>query len=702
MRSTRNTTAPNQAALKLWLRATLLACAALGGVDAPEVEAQDYRAAARATRTDFDSARSESSVSRAVAERAIAENVGAMLPEAGLVVSHTGSISAVPILRGLTGSSVLLMSDELRLNDSLTRPGGNSLLNLLDPESVEEVEIIRGPASVLYGSDALGGVVRVESKTLATGPGAASDASATIYGRGSLADKAGRGSAAVEGVHGVVGARVSGGVGRAGLITRGGDLGEQPFTGHHDATLSSRLQLTPTRQHDLSLSYQLGHQWDVPRSDVSTPEDQQRTVTLDRDAALLRYGGDFSERGVRVQGFAGMISRRELRERARDGGLEQEYDRVLSYQLGASVTFLAAPGASLDLGADAVLERIGSSAVDTAADGTVERGRGRYLDDSRYDMAAVYALWSQALDAQWKLLVGARATLVHAEAPIDPLFDAELQKPLDRTLLGPVGSVGVRFDVTPELSWLLSGLSGFRAPNLEDFQAFGGGARGFTVPSSELSEEHSWTLETGLKLARPKLQASLFVFGSVLTGLIVRVPSSWDGMTEIDGEPVLKRDNASRAVLIGAEAELRARLPYDLYASAAASAVWGETRRPDESGTEITEPASKVPGPLAALRFGWERERGPYFAELAAVFQMPQTRLSEGDRMDVRLCEDGPEGCDRVAGYVNLALRAGVRVDDILALTVAVDNLLDVAYKTYASGAYATGRNLIVGLRGSL
>ena len=81
---------------------------------------------------------------------------------------------------------------------------------------------------------------------------------------------------------------------------------------------------------------------------------------------------------------------------------------------------------------------------------------------------------------------------------------------------------------------------------------------------------------------------------------------------------------------------------------------------------------------------------------------MSQSRLSESDKLDVRLCPDGPDDCTEVKGYVNLALRAGVRMNNQLAITAVADNLLDVDYKPYASGAYATGRNFILGIRGSM
>ncbi|HKP57462.1 MAG TPA: TonB-dependent receptor [Polyangiales bacterium] len=671
--------------------------------ESPSARAQDYRAAATTTRSSFDSARSETRVDRADAERVATENVGDLLSQAeGLVVSRTSSVSAVPIIRGLTGSSVLLMVDELRLNDSLTRPGGNALLNLIDPESVRDIEVVRGPASVLYGSDALGGVVRVRTKQLATGPEAESYAAGTIYGRGAVAERAVRGSAAVEGVYQSFGARLSGGRGHAGLLLRGGGLGEQPFTGHDDATFAGRLELTPSKRHSLTISHQSGHLWDVPRSDVSTEEDRQSTLSLARDAVVLSYAGDLPEQSLQVRAFSGMVLRRELRERLRNERVEHEYDGVLGYQFGAAATLLLDGGASLELGTDAVLERVSSSSSETAASGDVSYDRGRYVGDSSYDMAALFALWSQPFAERWTLLAGVRGTLINAEAPLDPLFDRELQERLDQTLVGPAASLGARLDVSSELSIMLSLLTGFRAPNLEDFQAFGGGARGFTIPNPNLHEERAWTLESGFKFRRSELQASLFVFGSLLRGQIVRVPGSWGGDSEIDGEPVLQRENASRSVMVGGEAELRASFQFGLYTAAAFWAVWGETRRPDESGDELTEPATKIPGPAAALRVGYERSQSPYWAEAAAGFQLPQTRLSEGDRLDVRLCPDGPDACERVDGYVDITLRAGLRLDPGLTFTIALENLLDRAYRTYASGAYAPGRNLVLGLRMSL
>jgi outer membrane receptor protein involved in Fe transport len=647
--------------------------------------------------------RSTMKIERSTTKETAPGDVGEVLSQSGVVVSRTGSSSAVPILRGLTGYQVLLMADELRLNDSLTRAGGNALLNLIDLESIQRLEVIRGPASVLYGSDAMGGVVRVITRR-ADPPHDMSGVGANLYARFATATRAQRIQGSVGALHGPFGAYISGSYQHSGLLQRGGGLGAQPFSGYDLATISSQLTLYRTPRHNLSLSHQSGHIWDAPRTDVSTLEDRQSTLHLDRDAALLRYEALFPDQRMRLSAYAAISLRSEERERARPMRLQIERDSVLGSQLGTTLNIGLWRDAALDVGVQATLERIGSGTEDRNTESRmVSRERGRYLDGSRYDSAALFALYTQPLGSRFLVQAGARATWVGASAGIDPLFDAQAQQQLDRSFFGESLSLGTRFEITPQLAWLLNVLSGFRAPNLEDFQTFGGGARGFSIPNPILHPERSWTAETGLKWGSRELQASVFTYATLLTDLIVRVPSTFQGMSEVDDEPVLRRENASHGYLIGAEAELLAQLGQGWFSALRASGVWGETIRPSDAGVSLREPATKVPGPLAALRVGFSSgEQGMFFAHADLQAQLPQSRLSESDRLDVRLCENGPERCDKVNGYVDLSLRAGLRLLTRVTLTLSLDNVFNAAYKTYASGVYAPGRNFILGIRAQL
>lgn len=76
--------------------------------------------------------------------------------QSGLAVSSTGPGIVRPVIRGMYESQVLVLWDGVPMLD--LRPGGNHVL-LLEPEQIQRVEVARGPGSVLYGSNAVGGIV---------------------------------------------------------------------------------------------------------------------------------------------------------------------------------------------------------------------------------------------------------------------------------------------------------------------------------------------------------------------------------------------------------------------------------------------------------------------------------------------------------------------------------------------------------------
>ncbi|HEX9691659.1 MAG TPA: TonB-dependent receptor [Gemmatimonadales bacterium] len=82
----------------------------------------------------------------------------------GLDVSGVGASQVRPIIRGQRGQRILLLSDGLRLNNSRRQQDFGELPALVDVSAVERIEVVRGPSSVLYGSDAIGGVVNVITK----------------------------------------------------------------------------------------------------------------------------------------------------------------------------------------------------------------------------------------------------------------------------------------------------------------------------------------------------------------------------------------------------------------------------------------------------------------------------------------------------------------------------------------------------------
>lgn len=93
-------------------------------------------------------------------QRRMAGTVASTLEaEPGVSVTSMGPATARPVIRGLSGDRVLMLEDGARVGD--VSNSGSDHATALDPSSARRIEVVRGPASILYGSSALGGVINV-------------------------------------------------------------------------------------------------------------------------------------------------------------------------------------------------------------------------------------------------------------------------------------------------------------------------------------------------------------------------------------------------------------------------------------------------------------------------------------------------------------------------------------------------------------
>jgi hemoglobin/transferrin/lactoferrin receptor protein len=108
----------------------------------------------------------------------------------GLMVQKTSAAQGAPYIRGFTGFRTLLLIDGIRLNNSVFREGPNQYWGTVDPLSLARLELVKGPASVLYGSDAVGGTVNAVSltPTFSSPPSSAPPADARLSHRYASAD----------------------------------------------------------------------------------------------------------------------------------------------------------------------------------------------------------------------------------------------------------------------------------------------------------------------------------------------------------------------------------------------------------------------------------------------------------------------------------------------------------------------------------
>ena len=82
----------------------------------------------------------------------------------GLDVTGVGANQVRPSIRGQRGQRILLIQDGLRLNNGRRQQDFGEIPALVDVGKIESIEIVRGPSSVLYGTDAIGGVVNLRTR----------------------------------------------------------------------------------------------------------------------------------------------------------------------------------------------------------------------------------------------------------------------------------------------------------------------------------------------------------------------------------------------------------------------------------------------------------------------------------------------------------------------------------------------------------
>jgi hemoglobin/transferrin/lactoferrin receptor protein len=92
------------------------------------------------------------------------ESARRTLPEAlqytpGVSIQKTGNGAGSPFIRGFTGRQNLLLVDGVRINNSTFRSGPVQYWNTIDSLTIDHLELIKSQGSVLYGSDAIGGII---------------------------------------------------------------------------------------------------------------------------------------------------------------------------------------------------------------------------------------------------------------------------------------------------------------------------------------------------------------------------------------------------------------------------------------------------------------------------------------------------------------------------------------------------------------
>ena len=643
----------------------------------------------------------------ATGERSLPRAIGRA---SGVWVQETNLGGGASIVRGLVGNKILILVDGVRLNDSTTRFGPNQSLNTIDPATVERVEVLRGSASVLYGSDAIGGVISIWTRRAhPTGEaGTPIEYGGAVEGSWSSAADAFQGS-----LTGILRAEKDGviAVGNFhdfGDVTAGGG-GEIPFTGYHGNSFFAAWEHDLGRGRDLALSTRIHRDFDVPRTDKlivgfgqSEPRNELYDYSLqDRMGTVLAYTDESGGFWDRFQVRLSARGYREEREKRKTGSdtLAFETDEVTTAGLGADWRKVIGEDHLLLVGFDLDHDDVDSTRVDTdlVTGETTERS-GSFAPGARYTSSGVFVQDEALALDPWFLTLGLRYSAFSFE-----FDDVDSGERVSDGFDALTASAEVAREVGEGMTVVGTLSQGFRAPNLEDLANSSEFAGGEELANPELDPEESVTAELALEIDRTPWHGTVAAFYSDIDGFIGRRLLD-EGDPGEAGDETWLRENVGTLRIWGMEGSVRRSLPDpDSPYSVEAAASFARGRQHDPTVDPETGEAPlggvdarRVPPLFGHLALNWDgagSDRRVGWARLSWLWADGQDRLHPSDVGDPRI---DPEG---TPGWNTWNLDFGGATSFGADWWIGFHNILDRRYRVHASGFDAPGFSVVVGMR---
>ncbi len=552
------------------------------------------------------------------AKAVLAQAVG---EEEGLALQRTSPTIAGVYVRGLTGTKVNVSLDGVRYTTSAQRGGISTFFDLVEPSAREAVEVVRGPSSAEFGSDALGGSVQLLTRApaLAAGPGRVAGSWSTS---GGSAD-ASLGSALNAGYAGqrfglsatLAGRRVNtlrpgGGFDSRGAVTRflglpsGVVLDERlPDTGFTQYGGRLRASFRLDRTTYLSAGYLRGQQDGGRRYDQLLGGDGNLVADLRNLMADVGF--------VRLERLrAGWLDRvavsysfnAQREERVNQGGngnpraaVNHEPERTVVHGGQASAQRQLGRHA-LALGGDAYFESLRAASFGfSPATGAIAPRRGRLPDGASYRHGGAFLQDAfEAVPGRLRLNGALRwsAASYEAQAADSALVAGKPLWPDDAYHTSALTwRTGALWQATRALAVSANVSSGFRAPDVTDLGTFGLTGSGYEVSAREvaglgatvgstadataastgatlrvLEPETSLSGELGLRWRSPRLRADLTAFRTDIRRNVAKqaliLPAGAVG-TSLAGEPIVRQLDSGVVFVAASSSPVLARVNFD-------------------------------------------------------------------------------------------------------------------------------------------
>jgi len=647
-----------------------------------------------------------------------------ILEETGnILVQRTQGGGGSPILRGFEANKILLVIDGVRLNNAIYRNGHLQNSITIDNSILERTEIIFGPTSIMYGSDALGGVIHYYTKDPQIGTDSTTlfDTHAYMQYVSAMNGITGHLDFAVGGKRWAsltsitykelgdirMGGRRDPTLGNWGELMHYVDqiggvdstlINPDPLiqlnTGYSQMDILQKIRYTPSQYVDWILNMQYSTSSDIDRLDKLNDYNgdqlkyaqyyygpQNRFLVSLKN--VLKKDNPVFTNMTSLVAFQSIDEDRYSRKFRNEELLTQQED-VKVFSLNIDLLKIWGAKHKLHYGAEVNHNQVDSEAwYANVQTGDRQVAQTRYPEGgSQTWSASVYTSYKWIMHEKLLLNLGARynygALYSAFNNPMLPYEEISMNH-------GAIsGSMGLVY--SPSDRWRLNAIlsSGFRNPNVDDYGKVRAKEDYVTVPNPDLSPEYTYNAEIGInRYIEDYIKIQLVGFYTYLDDAIVRTGIQLNGEDSLyyDGDQyrITANYNTGEAYIYGASMGITANLNKNISLAGTINYTKGYNLSDDV-------PLGHIPPLFGRTSLTYRTSR--FFLDTYFVYQgwkhtedfSPFGEDNEGEAMEYGF----PSWW---TANIKLGYNAGKHFDFML----AIENLFDQFYKPYAAGVSSPG-----------
>lgn len=649
-----------------------------------------------------------------------------------------------PVLRGFEANKVLIVIDGVRMNNAIYRGGHLQNILRIDQNMLEQTEVFFGPGSLVYGSDALGGVMHFTTLQPELGKKEKALFKQNFFSRWSSANNETTAHydlrmgfakwAFVTSINASSfgdlrqGSNRNAAMGNLGLrdsmvvrtlnqdnIVRTADANTQSPSAYGQIDLLQKIRFAQSEKIDHVLNLQFSNTTNVPRYDRLTdinPTTQRLNSSEWYYGPELRslvsyqlklYGTTKLYNQARVITSYQYIEESRHDRTFRSANLTNRNEFVHVYSLNADFTKQLLKQ-EIRYGVEYTLNTVASNANRlNINNGTVTSQFTRYPDGgSQMQTAAAYVSHAWEISPKFILSDGLRISSVNLKANfIDKTFFSFLPNSIEQRNTAINGQLGLAY--LPSSSWKINMAlsSGFRAPNIDDLaKTFDSRVanRLAILPNPNLKPEYAYTAEASIsKIIAKRLKFEVTGYYTWVENLITTRFVQINGNDSVLFNGINARatqsQNAQQAFIYGTSATLKADINQYIIVSNTFNYTYGRIQ------TDSTPyPLDHIPPVFgrSAIHVLFTKIQGEFF-----VLYNGWKRIKDFNMIG----EDNPQyaTAQGMPSWITLNMRLSYNIPiaskTTIQLQLGCENLLDRNYRTFASGISAPGRNVYTTLR---